>query len=90
MTEDRVDRIDDEYGDSDLSDRWKTTVGWADVVIGADGARDATAAATEEFSAAELAELTLTIAVAQGFSKAAIAWGPAPDLPTMTIPTPGS
>lgn len=43
-----------------------------------------------EFTRAELAELTLTIAVAQGFSKAAIAWGPAPDLPTMVIPTPGS
>ncbi|MDW3220281.1 MAG: hypothetical protein R8F63_16855 [Acidimicrobiales bacterium] len=62
---------------------------WADIVIGAadDAAAAADAAAT--FSAAELAELTLTIAVAQGFSKAAIAWGPAPELPTMTIPTPG-
>ncbi|MEQ8841528.1 MAG: hypothetical protein RIB98_11140 [Acidimicrobiales bacterium] len=41
-------------------------------------------------SEAELAELTLTVAVAQGFSKAAIAWGPAPELPTMVIPTPGT
>lgn len=48
-----------------------------------------TRAAAAAFSPAELAELTLTVAVAQGFSKAAIAWGPAPDLPTMTIPTPG-
>lgn len=46
-------------------------------------------AAAEAFSPVELAELTLTVAVAQGFSKAAIAWGPAPELPTMTIPTPG-
>ena|GEM_PF-3345788 len=38
----------------------------------------------------ELAELALTVAVAQGFSKAAIAWGPAPELPTLVIPSPGT
>jgi hypothetical protein len=61
------------------------------VVIGATPADATTVAAVhDEFSPAELAELTVTVAVAQGFSKAAIAWGPAPELPTMTIPTPGS
>ena len=44
----------------------------------------------EEFSAAELAELVLTVAMAVGFSKSAIAWGPEPHLPTLEIPTPGS
>jgi hypothetical protein len=44
----------------------------------------------DALSRPERAELTLTVAVAQGFSKAAIAWGPAPELPTMVIPTPGS
>ena len=43
-----------------------------------------------ELTREELAELTLTVAIAQGFSKAAIAWGPAPELATMIIPTPGS
>ncbi|GJM37890.1 MAG: hypothetical protein DHS20C19_12570 [Acidimicrobiales bacterium] len=62
---------------------------WADVVIGAADDDAATAVAATSFSPAEIAELTLTVAVAQGFSKAAIAWGPAPELPTMTIPTPG-
>jgi hypothetical protein len=38
----------------------------------------------------ELAELALTVAVSQGFSKAAIAWGPAPELPTLVIPSPGT
>ena len=38
----------------------------------------------------ELAELALTVAVAQGFSKAAIAWGLAPELPTLVIPSPGT
>ena len=53
------------------------------------GARPATPPGAE-LTRAEVAELTLTVAVAQGFSKAAIAWGPAPELPTMVIPTPGS
>jgi alkylhydroperoxidase family enzyme len=43
-----------------------------------------------EFTEAEIAELTLTVAMAVGFSKSAIAWGPEPQLPTMQIPTPGS
>jgi hypothetical protein len=85
-----VDAIDDGFADAELPHRWKAAIAWADVVIGADTDGSGASAVTAEFTAAELAELTLTVAVAQGFSKAAIAWGPAPDLPTMTIPTPGS
>lgn len=59
---------------------------WADAVIGATGPYTP----DETFSRAELAELTLAVASAQGFSKAAIAWGPAPELPTTVIPTPGT
>lgn len=70
----------------DLPPRWKAAVEWTDTVI---GARPPTQP-PDELSRAELAELTLTVAVAQGFSKAAIAWGPAPEIPTMVIPTPGS
>lgn len=70
----------------DLPARWKAAVEWTDTVI---GARPPTPP-PDELSRAELAELTLTVAVAQGFSKAAIAWGPAPEIPTMVIPTPGS
>jgi len=71
---------------SELSSRWKDAVEWADTVIGA----RPPGPPNGELNRAELAELTLTVAVAQGFSKAAIAWGPAPELPTMVIPTPGS
>ncbi|MEZ5246791.1 MAG: hypothetical protein R2707_16975 [Acidimicrobiales bacterium] len=78
--------IDGDVARSDLTPRWKATVDWADTVIGA----RSPGPAPDELTRAELAELTLTIAVAQGFSKAAIAWGPAPELPTMVIPTPGS
>ncbi|HZP29611.1 MAG TPA: hypothetical protein VFC99_11710 [Acidimicrobiia bacterium] len=42
----------------------------------------------EEFAPAELVELTLTIALASAFSKAAIAWGPPPPMPVVEVPTP--
>ncbi len=42
----------------------------------------------DRFSADELAEIVLTVAVAHGFSKAAIAWGPPPQFPVMEVPTP--
>jgi hypothetical protein len=41
-----------------------------------------------EFGPDGFDELVLTIAVASGFSKAAIAWGPPPELPVMEVPTP--
>jgi alkylhydroperoxidase family enzyme len=44
----------------------------------------------EEFTPAELTELTLTIALASAFSKAAIAWGPPPAIPVTEVPTPTS
>lgn len=86
MTETAVEQIDGDVTHSELSSRWKEAVEWADTVIGA----RPPGAPAGELTRAELAELTLTVAVAQGFSKAAIAWGPAPELPTMVIPTPGS
>jgi hypothetical protein len=45
-------------------------------------------ALAREFSPAEIVELTLTITVASGFSKAAIAWGPPPHIPLTEVPTP--
>ncbi|MEZ5168074.1 MAG: hypothetical protein R2695_16900 [Acidimicrobiales bacterium] len=88
MAEAAVDQIDDGFATSQLPGRWKAAVAWADVVIGA--ATSPEIDPRTELSLAEIAELTLTVAVAQGFSKAAIAWGPAPVLPTMTVPTPGT
>jgi hypothetical protein len=41
------------------------------------------------FSAAEIVELTTTVTVASAFSKAAIAWGPPPQIPITEAPTPG-
>jgi hypothetical protein len=39
-------------------------------------------------TAAERAELTLTVALASAFSRAAITWGPPGDMPVMEVPTP--
>jgi alkylhydroperoxidase family enzyme len=41
-----------------------------------------------EFTPSELVELTLTVALASAFSKAAIAWGPPPSMPVTEVPTP--
>ena len=43
----------------------------------------------DEFTPAEIVELSLTVTMAAGFSKAAIAWGPPPNIPVMEVPTPG-
>lgn len=42
-----------------------------------------------QFTPAEIVELTTTVTVASAFSKAAIAWGPPPQIPVMETPTPG-
>jgi len=45
-------------------------------------------ALAQEFTPAEIVELTATITIASAFSKAAIAWGPPPQIPIMEAPTP--
>lgn len=46
------------------------------------------AALIDELGGEGFTELALTIAFASGFSKAAVAWGPPPELPVMEVPTP--
>jgi AhpD family alkylhydroperoxidase len=90
LTENLVDEIDDAYATSDLPHRYKLAVGYADVIINdpnglGDDLRDAM---LDEFTSEEIVELTLTTALALAFSKAAVAWGPPPDMPVLEIPTP--
>jgi alkylhydroperoxidase family enzyme len=49
---------------------------------------DLKAALEREFTPAEIVELAVTITIASGFSKAAIAWGPPPQIPVTEVPTP--
>ena len=93
LTEDLVDDITDGYADSELPPRYKLALRFADVVLSArpDEVDDQLRQELlEEFTPAEVVELVLTTAIAQGFSKAAVAWGPAPDIPLTVVPTPGT
>ncbi|MCY3861671.1 MAG: hypothetical protein OXG67_06875 [bacterium] len=85
-----MEQIKDDYADSDLPKRLKLALRMADAVItDPSGLSEADQnALSEEFTPAELAELALTVAMAAGFSKAAIAWGPPPVIPMTEIPTP--
>ena len=83
-------QIEDGYDASNLPDRFKLALRMADAVISDPTGLSAAdqAALSEEFNPAELAELALTVAMAAGFSKAAIAWGPPPVIPVTEVPTP--
>lgn len=90
LTEEQVSEIDENVATSALPERYKLAVRLADVIIGDphgldDGLRDEL---VREFTAAEIVELTLTTAFAMAFSKAAVAWGPPPDMPVTEVPTP--
>ncbi|MDE0613468.1 MAG: hypothetical protein OXI32_03540 [bacterium] len=85
-----MEQIQDGYDDSELPGRLKLALRMADAVISDPSGLSAAdqAALSEEFAPAELAELALTVAMAAGFSKAAIAWGPPPVIPVTEVPTP--
>ena len=72
-----------------LPARYELVVRLTDGLL-AGGRLDADLKATlvEELGADGFDELCLTIAFASGFSKAAVAWGPPPELPVMEVPTP--
>jgi AhpD family alkylhydroperoxidase len=90
LTEAQIDEIDDDYSSSDLPERYKLAVRYADVIIGdpAGMPDDLKTALLEEFSEEQIVELTLTTAFAMAFSKAAVAWGPPPEMPVLEVPTP--
>lgn len=83
--------IDQGYDASSLSPRHKAAIALTDVLLGRRDAVDA-ALATElaaRFTPAEVVELGVTAALCMGFSKIAIALGPAPaDIPVTIVPTP--
>ena len=94
LTEDLVDEIADGHERSEaLPGRWKVALRFADVILSArPGDVDAGLRADllAELSPGQVAELAITTSIAQGFSKAAVAWGPAPDIPLTVVPSPGS
>jgi alkylhydroperoxidase family enzyme len=73
-----------------LPDRLRLAVELTDVIVqNPRGMPDELRARLDvEFTPEQLAELTLTVALASAFSKAAIAWGPPPGMPVLEVPTP--
>ena len=90
LTEELVDDIDDDYASTELPHRFKLAVRYADVIINdpAGMPEPLKAELLAEFTPEQVVELTLTTAFAMAFSKAAVAWGPPPDMPVLEVPTP--
>jgi len=90
LTEDLVTEIADGFETGDLPDRFKLAVRYADVLITDPKSLtdELRAALLAEFTPAQIVELTATITAAMGFSKAAVAFGPPPDMPILVVPTP--
>jgi hypothetical protein len=90
LTEELVEEIGDGFADSDLPARYQLSIRLTDVAVKDSGGltTDLAAALGEEFTPPEVMELLLTTTLASAFSKAAIAWGPPGDMPTLEVPTP--
>ena len=93
LTEEEVDKIDDGFVESDLPERSKLALLFADAFLGADGPPDAGAIArmNAEFAPDQIAELGIGLALFHGFSKLLIVTGCEPDeMDTTILSAPGS
>ena len=89
LEEEYVELIVDGYDDSELPPRWKLAARLADALI-ADARVDDRLRVDllDEFTDAEIVELTATIATAIAFSKASVAFGAPDEMPLVVVPTP--
>lgn len=86
LTEDLVDAIGDGWETSALPDRHKVAIRVTDQIVKNPSPLPADVAA--QLPRSELVELVVTAALASAFSKAAITWGPPPQMPTLEVSTP--
>jgi len=92
LSEERVSMIDHHYADSELDEREKLVIRYADAFLGNPGGdHQALIEAMEtQFSQEQRVELTAALALFMGFSKIAVSVGGMPDsLPVTVVPTPG-
>ncbi|MCU1461652.1 MAG: hypothetical protein JWO37_1727 [Acidimicrobiales bacterium] len=90
LTEALIEQVDDDYLSSDLPSRYRLAVALTDQILN-DPGPPAAAQQTElldELTPAQVAELTLTVALASAFSRISIVWGPPADMPLLEVPTP--
>ena len=88
LTEDKVARIADGYERSDLDEREKLALAFADAYLKSDGEldRQKAAALRSEFSREELAHLSVALVTFNAASRCAVSLGGMPeDLPVMEI-----
>ncbi len=93
LTEDEVDKIDDGFVDTDLPERSKLALAYADAFLGAQGAPDVDVIQrmNAEFSPEQIAELGIGLALFHGFSKLLIVTGCEPEEMERTVlSAPGS
>lgn len=90
LTEDLVELIEDGYESSDLPERLKLAVRYTDVLITDPSTLtdEMRAELAETFTPEQIVELTATVTIASAFSKAAVAWGPPPEIPVTEVATP--
>jgi alkylhydroperoxidase family enzyme len=89
---DEVDKIDDGYRSSDLPERRKLALEFTDAFLAAQPpARREVDELRQEFSAAEITEMGVGLALFHGFAKFLIVTGCEPvDMAVTTLPAPGS
>jgi len=91
LTEDKVDQVNDDFEQSNLSHREKLILRYTDIFLKTPGGLPDRLRydMAEEFSDEEIVELTAGLALFMGFSKIAVSMGGMPDsMPTTVMPTP--
>lgn len=86
LTEELVDQITDDFEQSALPARHKSAIRVTDQIVLAPSPLPDGAAG--DLSRPELVELVVLASLASSFSKAAITWGPPPQMPVLEVPTP--
>ena len=93
LTEEEVEKIDDGFVETDLPERSKLALLFADAFLGADGPPDADTVArmNAEFTPEQISELGIGLALFHGFSKLLIVTGCEPEeMDTTVLSAPGS
>jgi hypothetical protein len=87
MVEDDVEKVDDDYNETDLPQRSKLSLAFADAFLGAQGApsSDVQEQMKKEFTTEQIAEMGIGLALFHGFSKLLIVSGCEPEEMERTV-----
>ena len=87
MVEDDVEKVDDDYNETDLPQRSKLALAFADAFLGAHGApsSDVQEQMKKEFTTEQIAEMGIGLALFHGFSKLLIVSGCEPEEMERTV-----